>query len=274
MGIITDWKSGLLNPVVSDTINKDWALRQFDLLIRSVIFQSASECYKQNGGRILMTLSGGLDSSFCLAMIRRRLGPDVPIYTFTIAGSEDHPDFIHAEMVADLFHTRHHAWCPSKEAIEDAEARMRSIWPSDPIEPGDVAAFLVYKTIADHKLIHHNGLLSIIAHDGIDELLGGYWDHRKEQSPEEKAEMFRYFWGRLENHHLIPLEKKAEHFGIDVYLPYFQENLIRFISKIPLDDRTSKEVSKIPLREIAKAYLPKKIIERKKYGFCSALDPM
>jgi len=38
---------------------------------------------------------------------------------------------------------------------------------------------------------------AVIAHDGIDELLGGYWNHRKLQEAKLKHEYFNYFWKRL-----------------------------------------------------------------------------
>jgi asparagine synthetase B (glutamine-hydrolysing) len=47
---------------------------------------------------------------------------------------------------------------------------------------------------------------------------------------------------------------------------------VKYISGIPVHERTSHDESKIPLRNIARKYLPPEIIERQKIGFCSGLD--
>lgn len=263
---LTKWREALQLPVIADEINTNWDLETLEIILEGAISSCAAECYTANKGRIVTTLSGGLDSSLCLAIIRKMVGSKVPITTFTIAGSTEHPDFIYAKRMADRYGTTHITWVPTRKKISDAEAQMHSLWPDSPIEEGDAAVFLVCENIASHDF------KKFIAHDMIDELFGGYWKHRLQQSLADKAGTFRYFWDRLKDHHLLPLERKAQHFGIEVLLPYGQEHVIKYGSQIPLDDRTSLEMSKTPLRKIAGSYLSAEIIERKKFGFCDALN--
>lgn len=262
---ITEWRDGLQLPVVAAKINKEWNLKILEMHLEQAIKVCVSRNIFFNSGRIATTLSGGIDSSSALAMIRRISGIGAEIHTFTIVASKKHPDYINAKRIAELFGTVHHSWVVSKKQISRARSKMLSIWPDAAIEDGDVAVFMLYRYIS--KL----GFKCVIAHDGIDELLGGYWKHRKHQTPVQKERAFKYFWNRLKKHHLLPLELKSQYFGIEVLLPYFQEEVIKYISKIPLDDRTGLEISKIPLRKIAGKYLPTEIIERKKSGFCDAL---
>lgn len=264
MSQVFPWREASLLQVISTDNNFNWSLRKLEKIFAEAIKVCATTCMKSNKGKICTTLSGGLDSSFCLAKIREIFGSGVEIHTFTIGESENYPDVIFAKMVSEKFGTTHHQIIPSAEEIKSAEDEMDVICPFT--QAGDVAVFIVYKAIASA------GFKSVIAHDGIDELLGGYWDHRKHKSCSEKEASFRYFWSRLKPDHLLPLEKKAAHFGIEVLFPYLQWEVVDYIAKIPVNERTSFDVSKIPLREMAEKYLPPEIINRQKKGFCSALD--
>jgi len=113
---------------------------------------------------------------------------------------------------------------------------------------------------------------------GIDELLGGYWDHRKETDIEKIRLAFEKRWSLLAEEHLLPMSCKARHFGVSLIFPYLSREVIDYISRIPVEERTSREESKIPLRKIAlnENYLPfsvtAQILQRKKLGFCDAME--
>lgn len=262
--LVNDWRRSILLPVIDEV--GYWDCFGLEAVLTVAIRVCVCENQRLNGGAICLTLSGGLDSSFCLAVIRELLGPEVPIHTFTIGGSLVHPDILHARLVAARFGTIHHERVPGAAEIEEAKGTLYSRWADEPHNLGNVGVYLIYQTIARH------GFRSVIAHDGIDELLGGYWEHRQYEDEDEKAKVFRDFWARLEMEHLILLERKASSFGIQVLLPYLELSVVEYISRIPLSARTSREVSKIPLRAIARKYLPIEIIERQKKGFCGALD--
>jgi asparagine synthase (glutamine-hydrolysing) len=262
---ITNWWEAIALPVIADNFS-GWNLADLAKILTASISQCAVKCFQENDGKICTTLSGGLDSSFCLAKIREFFGSKAEIHTFTTGGYEEYPDVQFARMVSRYFGTIHHELIPSENEIRDAGEKLSFLWEDDLSELGDIAVFLTYQNIA------RQGFRCVIAHDGIDELLGGYWEHRKHEFPEDKEKAFRELWAKLKKEHLVPLERKARHFGIQVIFPYLQGAVVEYISKIPLDDRTSREVSKIPLRTIAEKYLPQEIIERSKKGFCSALD--
>jgi len=258
------WRKSIQIPIISNNlINLN--LNKFkDLLIKSI-----DCCVKlnleKNNGVVCTTLSGGLDSSFCLSIIREIVGPDIEIHTFTTGGSLHHPDVQFAREISTLFNTTSHELIPNEIEKNNAKIDLLSFGGNKTPSLGDLAVYLTYKNI------NKNGFKSVIAHDGIDELLGGYWLHRKYKD-EKMEEIFCDFWNRLEKEHLMLLEEKASKFEIKVIFPYLATSVVEYISKIPLSLRTSFEVSKIPLREIAKQYLPSSIIERKKIGFCSSLE--
>lgn len=262
---LTGWREAIALPVIAGRMGK-WSFAELEKILMESIVLCISECLRENKGAVCTTLSGGLDSSFCLAKIREMVGMGVEIHTFTTGGSEKYPDVQFARKVSQCFGTIHHELIPSKEEVRKAKKKLRSQWKDEPQGSGNVAVFLTYQNIAQH------GFKCVIAHDGIDELLGGYWEHRKHKNEQIKADVFQDFWRRLEKEHLLLLERKAHHFGIQVALPYLQKEVVEYIAKIPLDSRTRLRESKIPLRTIAKKYLPKEVIKRNKKGFCSALD--
>jgi asparagine synthetase B (glutamine-hydrolysing) len=262
---ISDWRSTIELPVISSK-SSSWTLEEMEHVLRLAIETCTFYCLRNNNNRICTTLSGGLDSSLCLALIRTIVGPEIEIHTFTTGGSVNHPDVMAAQKVSRLFGTIHHQFIPKSEQVLEAKQLVMKIWPDEPKSLGNVGVFLTYCFIENEKF------RAVIAHDGIDELLGGYWDHRKPLDEAEKIKAFESFWAKLEEDHLLLLERKAHYLGLEVLLPYLQQEVVAYISQIPVNDRTTRQTSKIPLRKIAEKYLPEEIIDRPKVGFCSVLD--
>ncbi len=262
--MLTNWRNAIEMPVATKT--SKWDCAELEAILTESISQCVVECLRINKGVICTTLSGGLDSSFCLAKIREIVGYDTMICTFTVGGSEQYPDVQFARIISQKYKTRHYEIIPTISDIAEAEKKIRSLWKNDSCTLGDVAVFLAYQEV------DNRGFSCVIAHDGIDELLGGYWEHRKHHSLRSTEHAFEDLWGKLGDAHLLPLERKSHHFVVSVILPYLQRAVVEYIAKIPLACRTSRRVSKRPLRNIAKKYLPAEVIDRKKKGFCSALD--
>ena len=206
-----------------------------------------------------------------MAFLRKNF-PEYEIVTFTIGGSEKHPDVVAARIVAKKYQTKHNEYIPVPKEIGDAMieySERKNVFSEDlkkASETGDFDTYLLYKYISKFSP------KVILAHDGIDELLGGYPQHRWNDGYEEKKQNFIKYWEELIPGHIDPLNEATKHFNIDVLYPYLDKTIIDIISRIPLDSRTTKEGSKIPLREIArKLNVPNEIIERKKEGRVGAL---
>lgn len=249
-------------PVISN-----WSPEKLGRILGSVILDCIIKSLSDNKGAIFTTLSGGLDSSLCLAIIKDFLRGNIPVYAFTLGQSLKHPDVHYAMMIASTLNIKHRVLIPSPDEISEASSQAKNNIPGfEKLHGSNIGTYLLYEYLAGF------GAKTVIAHDGIDELMGGYWEHRKYAPNKEKmSKVFNDFWGRLAEDHLIPLERIAESFGIKVIFPYLQEEVVRYISHIPLDERTSREESKIPLRRIAEKYLPPEIIKRKKLGLVHAL---
>ncbi len=249
----------------------EWLVDNLEKKLNQVYVDYGKAAMDSNGeGKVYLALSGGLDSSLAVALLHHNL-PEARIITFTMGGTTNHPDIQHAKLVANQFNTEHHEIIPKPEEIEATMLEYRSIHPEVDLEratkTGDVDVHLLLKIMA--KM----GAKTILATDGIDELMGGYWDHRKDGSDIDRQERYKHFWNRLVPDHLAPLVSTADHFEIDVLFPYLDPKIVETISEIPLLERSSIDKSKKPLRHIAeKLDMPTEILTRPKRGQVGMLD--
>jgi asparagine synthetase B (glutamine-hydrolysing) len=248
--------------------NPKWNLDKLFELLQSSIKKVGEYCRRHNNGDIHITFSGGLDSSFCLAMLCQ-LFPDAIIFTHTIAGGPENPDLKFALQTSRMFpNARSVSIIPDSWSIGRALKTLEDAnkFGDDPVTQADPLVLILYEHI---RYIFEPHPSSVIVHDGIDELLGGYWEHRANGA---SAEAFRKFWNELMPRHLIPLWCKAQHSHIFPLFAYIDDDLVEYISRIPIRDRTSHTESKIPLRRLAMKHFPvlKEVIERPKRGFCDA----
>ncbi|NQU83076.1 MAG: hypothetical protein HQ536_00010 [Parcubacteria group bacterium] len=251
-----------INLSVVDEENPNWKIEDLMHLFFLSIRNSGERCLHSNFGVIYMTLSGGIASSFCLAVLRDIFGFETPIHTYTIARNAKDQDYIFAARMARIFNTQHFCVNPSEKAIEHAKTYMGKNPTAfgERVDNEDVANFLLYQFISEFK----DGERSVITHTGVDHLLGGYWPNWSLYKTEEKKEMFGDSWKNLSPDCLIPLRQKSTYFGFDVLLPFLQKSLVEFVSHIPVEDRVKQEFGNVPLRAIASHYLPEEVMGREK----------
>lgn len=193
-----------------------------------------------------LSLSGGLDSSLMLYYMKQIYGNSVQ--TFTIALNRRHPDYVWSRKMAGWFGVD---WEPFVVGNRDLE-RLKGDYPGDEI----VRAF--YKWLEEEQ-----GVQEIIACDGIDEYMCGYYAHQKE--PTEAT--YYKFLGEMVENHLRPLHKNSG--NVRVYLPYIDKRMVTLYGRIPLQKKYKSR--KAVVVEIAKQHLPSGVLRRRKYGFCDAM---
>ena len=256
--------------------SKEWSSEELENILKQSIKKAGEQVLKENKGAIYTTLSGGIDSSLCTAILREVLPEETRIETFSMGG-KNHPDLHFASMIAQKLKTEHHEFIPTIEQINNAKGEFAKLGEiearGENFGSGDVDVFLLYKLIREKISSEGKSFpITVIAHDGIDELMGGYWGHRGTKTHQEKLDAFREFWQKLPKKHLENLSRSAALMNIKIIWPYLDQSLIEYVSHIPLDERTSKQESKMPLRAIAKKYLPQEIIERRKRGQVGMTD--
>lgn len=189
-----------------------------------------------------LSLSGGVDSSLMLYYMTLVLNKR-DIHCYTITSNEQHPDYIFSKKITDHFGVEWYPYIPD----------------SIPGYSGDDAVKCFYDYLKDLEID------TIIACDGIDEYMGGYYRHQNNPSEEVYYECIR----ELQEFHLGPLNKNSG--NVKVYLPYLDARLISLFSQIPLVDKVDRSNRKKIVMEMAKNRIPDEIIQRRKYGFCDAM---
>lgn len=267
----SSWREVISLPIVN-TENPLWKIEELEELLLKAVRNTAEQALEENNGVINTTLSGGLDSSLCLLLLRK-MYPKVSIKTFTIGSSNTHPDVIFARAASFTFGTLHHQIIIDQSRKAKLTLEFTSFYGNSPSPEGNINPWTVYQEAANL------GVKNMVAHDGIDEQLGGYWPHRrfgpgsKEEDKQKQKVEFEYFWSRLGPDHLEILEKTTAHFGVKVLFPYLQKPLVEYISHIPVEQRASYQENKLPLRSIAQKYqLWPLILKRAKFGFVDALS--
>jgi len=249
------------------------------------------------GKPLSLLLSGGIDSSLVLALIRKTY-PEVPVYTFTLAKSKEYPDMIFAREVAGLFGTEHHEIILRDEEYRKFQKDFNKINLYG--LKGDINVYILCSIAKKYSDI-------IVTGDGGDECFGGYWLHEyplghketgqirsfEEIHPESKKyigemvrlgfrdclfkeksdardfeEVWDYFVERLAPKHLAPLLHTAEVLDIKVFTPLWSESVLCFMRQLPYTEKIGRKVEK----ELAKKYLPASVIERESIGFDAALE--
>ncbi len=244
-------------------------------------------------------LSGGIDSSLVLALIRK-VYPQVPIATFTMAKSKDYPDVLFARKIAELFDTKHNEIILSDEEYNKFLGEYDNVKRYD--FKGDINVYILCYFAKEFSNI-------IVTGDGGDECFGGYWLHEyplghketgiiksveelqptsrkylgemvdmgfrdflyKEKSQEEDYDaVWEYFVKVMAPQHLAPLLHTAKVLKIEVYTPIFSEGLINFMRNLPYKERVDRKIEK----ELALMYLPTSVVERESIGFDAVLEPV
>jgi len=208
-------------------------------------------------------LSGGVDSSL-LAVLAAEYNPDIPC--FVVGDNKMNPDVQAAKRLAEEKELKLYSYILDLEQIIAVKQELKECINLN-IYEGDECVFAALKFAVS------KGVTGIVATDGIDELMGGYWGHRDRIRFPDLEDAFNHFERQLEEKHLEPMRRSAEFHGLDLIFIYRRNRLIELLSMIPLEDRIKGNVGKAVWKEIAQmAGVPLWVIEREKKGFVDAFN--
>lgn len=212
----------------------------------------------------VVLLSGGLDSAI---LARLTMEVQRAPHFLTLGRTMDSPDVQAACRLAKEWDLTHTVFFPSSRGIQAARDHVNRRTYHYPGDEGVFLACMEAPLFGD----------LIIAGDGIDEQMGGYWGHRQplvsDGDPSALPAAFERYWQALEPEHLRPMYRSCCDWEIDVDWPYLHEPVIDYIARVPLAERVKDGVGKAFWREVAQ-YLgvPQWVIDRPKRGFCDALS--
>jgi asparagine synthase (glutamine-hydrolysing) len=125
-------------------------------------YQDAVERQLQSDVAVGVSLSGGIDSSSIVAMLRRI--ESGPIRTFTLGFDEPRDELDDARRVADMFETEHHETVLHEPALSYLREAIRH---TEEPKVNSLQLYLLHRFIGEHVKVVLSGL-------GGDELFAGY----------------------------------------------------------------------------------------------------
>lgn len=243
-------------------------------------------------------LSGGIDCSLVLALLRH-VYPKIPISTFCLGKTKNHPDIISAREVADIFNTKHTEIILSDIELNEFLEEYNKNKKYDH-KKGNLNWYILCSYAKRFSNI-------IITGDGGDECFGGYWLHKyplghkengiiksfdeihpkpkehlkemfdmnlrnflfKEKSEEKDFKsVWEYYIKTINSKQIDPLLHIGKILNVEFYSPLFSKELIDFMRDLYFTEKIDKKIEK----ELASKYLPESIINRKKIALNVALE--
>lgn len=157
-----------LPPLPPRAIGREAALQELDRLLNDTVLvhQRADVPYG-------MFLSGGIDSSVLIALMRRLNARPVEAFTAGFSGTSVHDERAHARAVAEAAGANHH----------EVEFSADDFWltlPRIAAAMDDPAAdYAILPTWKLAETAHEHGLKVVLSGEGGDELFGGYGRYRR-----------------------------------------------------------------------------------------------
>ena len=253
-------------------------------------------------------LSGGLDSALIAALSNeasQRTGYPLPA-CWTVAESEDNPDWIAAENVCQSLGLDHHQYLLSEDAFENSLPKLG--WHGEDLDVTVLffqplfekmsqsvsvglcgqgadeihAGYPRYKNLATHReLIFQR--LEVCEHPFSERLLEtdiGAPGWRQGHNPNsvfsdlESTLDYELKNGQLTNFQLRLVDRHSMANGLEVRVPFLGESHIMASNKIPESWRLSADSEKLALREAARlTSLPAEIVNRPKLPAGRATSP-
>jgi asparagine synthase (glutamine-hydrolysing) len=259
-----------------------------------------------------IVLSGGLDSSLVAAVANdaaHRYNRPIP-ECWTVAESEDNPDWVAAEMVASSLDLRHH------QSIMESDSFARHLpslsWHGEDLDVSVLFFQPLFKTMAKSVRVglcgqgadeihagyprytdlqeHKNELqkrASMLTHPfarqlemgALDEGDGRWWvnDHRPETHLEslQTALQFELDHGQLSNFQLRLVDRHSMAHSLEVRVPFLGRSHRKDAFELPMNQRLPADgLEKKALREAAShTSLPRSVVERKKLPAGTATSP-
>ena len=253
-------------------------------------------------------LSGGLDSAMVAALAHEaseRTGYPLPA-CWTVAESEDNPDWIAAENVCKTLDLEHHQHLLDEDVFsttlpelawfgEDLDVTVLFFQPlfSKMAESVTVglcgqgadelhAGYSRYRNLPQHRDLIHSRLsasdhpFASVLGSGSIERAGWRGNHNPDSSFSNLTNTLNYEMnhGQLSNFQLRLVDRHSMAHGLEVRVPFLGSSHIEAANRLPLEWKLSEDTEKLALREAAKlTRLPMDIVQRPKLPAGRATSP-
>lgn len=203
-----------------------------------------------------VVLSGGLDSSLVLALVRQ-IHPECIAFTI---GSPDSEDVTYARRLTHDLGVRHEVIDVVPERISRHEVRT-AIWMSECTEYGDVINAIVSVPLFRRR--REAGVRIALAGDGSDELFGGYAMY-DDVAPDAAQRLFEHKIRNLSRTELQRVDRTSMGQGVEVRAPFLDPALVALATRVPMDLKVREGREKWILRHAFADLLPDYVLRRPK----------
>jgi len=250
-----DWIN-LINTLQSQVTEKQLTEQEITNILNESLINAIKNRIPKTKFGILF--SGGIDSTL-IALICKHLNLNFTCYT---VGLENSPDVIASKKIAEKYNLNHKIKILDLKTIENSVKKLKTIFKNIPKNSNLAVLYgvgiVVYEALNLAKQENTNILFAGL---GSEEIFAGYHRHEKGDANEECWRGLKLMWQR----DLLRDFTIGKKLGIQLRLPFLDDNLILAAMGIPSEKKISKEHKKIILREIAEELgLPKEIAWRQK----------
>ncbi|MFT4311296.1 MAG: diphthine--ammonia ligase [Candidatus Woesearchaeota archaeon] len=205
-----------------------------------------------------LLLSGGVDSSFIAAILKKL---KVPFKCYVAGlnekGLKESEDIKYAKKVAKELEIDLEV---VEIDLEEVKKTLKELLPiiedNNVVKAGVALPFYICS-----KKAKKDGVKIMMSGLGSEEIFAGYQRHKNSQDINEEclAGLRKIYEKDLYRDDTVTMSQ-----GIELRLPFLDKKLVKHALTIPGNQKIDEEHTKIPLRKIAKKYLPKEIAYRKK----------
>lgn len=206
-------------------------------------------------GELPIAFSGGLDSSI-LAYLTAKYSKPI----LFCVGFKDSYDILNAQKSAGFLKMNLEMIFLDGLDLEKYRAKTIEIIKTDNRLQVELALPLFILS----EFVGKKGHKCLMTGQGADTLFGGFDKYLRSQNVEE--DIFKAV-KNIFNSNLKRDLGIAKYFGLELFFPYLEENVVRFALKIPPELKIKSGIRKYILREAFRGVLPDKIIDQNKKAF-------
>ncbi|PNQ73285.1 asparagine synthase (glutamine-hydrolyzing) [Hanstruepera neustonica] len=118
-------------------------------------------------------LSGGVDSSAIVALMRENTKNEIKTFTIGFEGQPDYNELHYAEQIAHRYHTNHFVKTVTPQDLLDFIPKITDIYDEPQADPTAIPIYFI------SKLAKENDIKVVLNGDGPDELFSGYSNYQR-----------------------------------------------------------------------------------------------
>ncbi|MGV8001688.1 asparagine synthase-related protein [Photorhabdus temperata subsp. temperata] len=224
--------------------------------------QAVSKMLPRTGETAACMLSGGVDSSSILTLMRYLHDGPIVAYTFYNKDASSSDDYDAAKIICEHLDVPLKVVTPTIYQLTDFY-KKKGVWMTETYEPALVRNAVSYHFLSQQ--ISDDGFKFAISGEGADEVLGGY-DYFQLLPKNQIDQAIGHSLKQL-NHTYLKMADRASMFAtLEVRVPYLDEDWVTFNTDLPGEFRIRGSENKWLLRNLMSQMMPDIIRKRPKLG--------